>query len=126
MDIAEIVVGIGSSGALQGAASKAGVDPTQATDMLHGILAHVNDGGQLEGMAESVAGRVGVDPSLVQQFLPQVMGLLQGHSENAAEGVQGMLGSLMGSFGGALSGGQGGSLASEAMNLAGGLFGKRD
>lgn len=98
--------------------------------MLQGVLEHVSAGAPLEGMAETVAGRAGVDPGIVQQFLPQVMGLLQGHSENASAGVQGVLGSLMGSlqgggFAALLSGldaNQNGSIADEAVGLAEGLF----
>jgi hypothetical protein len=133
MDINAIVAGIGSSQALQDAAAKAGVDPAQAQGMLSGILQHVNDGADLEGMAEGIAGKVGVQPDQVQRFLPLVMGLLQGHSANASEGVQGLLGSLIGAFQGRamnslLSGfdtNKSGSIADEAIGLAAGLLGKK-
>jgi hypothetical protein len=130
MDIAEIVAGLGSGQALQDVAAKVGVPPDQAQAMLQGVLEHVSAGAPLEGMAETVAGRAGVDPGIVQHFLPQVMDLLQGHSENASEGVQGVLGSLMGSLQGGgfaallsvLDANQNGSITDEAMGLAQGLF----
>jgi hypothetical protein len=128
MDIQEIVAGIGSSDALKGVANRIGMSPDQAQGALQGVIEHVTAGQPLEGMVEGVAARTGVSPDLVQQLLPNVMGLLQGHSENASEGVQGMLGGLMeslhsspaaslleqgeGQAGGGLSG------------LIGGLFGK--
>lgn len=134
MDIQEIVSGIGSSQALQDAAAKAGVDPSQAQSMLQGVLEHVNSGGEVEGMAEGVAAKIGVDPSMVQQFLPSVMGLLQGHSENASEGVQGVLGALINNLQGSSAGGvlsaldanKDGSIADEAMEMVKGLFGGKD
>ena len=130
MDIREIVSGIGSSEALRDAAGRAGVDPAQAQTILQGILEHVNGGGDIAGMAEGIAGKAGVDPAQVQLFLPFVMGLLQGHSENASEGVQGVLSGLLGSLQGFPLGGmlagfdakKDGSIADEAIGLAKGLF----
>jgi hypothetical protein len=113
MDIQEIVAGIGSSDALNTAASQAGLDPTQAQAALHGVLEHFTNGGSLEGLAETVAGRAGISADQVQAFLPQVLPLLQGHSENASEGVQSVLGGVISSLSG------GGGLA----GLAKGLFG---
>jgi hypothetical protein len=98
MDIQEIAAGIGSSDALKGAASKAGLSADQAQAALQGVLEHVTAGNPVEGMVEEIAAKVGVGPEQVQQFLPNVMGLLQGHAENASEGVQGMIGGLLGSL----------------------------
>lgn len=128
MDIQEIVSGIGSSDALKGVAERIGLSPDQAQGALQGVLEHVTAGQPLEGMVEGVAAKVGASPELVQQLLPSVMSLLQGHAENASEGVQGMLGGLMGSLqnspvAGLLGQGEGG--AGEALQgLVGGLFGK--
>ena len=116
MDIREIVAGIGSTGALGQAADQAGLDPSQAQDALHGVLEHFNNGGSLESVAESVAGRCGISPDQVQAFLPQVLPMLQAHSQNADEGVQSMLGGIMNSMGG------GGALGGLG-GLAKGLFG---
>ena len=114
MDIREIVSGIASSGALGNAAAQAGLDPSQAQNALHGVLEHFNGGGSLEGLAESVAARAGISQDQVQAFLPQVLPMLQGHAENADEGVQSVLGGIMSS----MLGGGGGGLA----GLAKGLF----
>ncbi|MEP6968023.1 MAG: hypothetical protein ABI906_08065 [Pseudomonadota bacterium] len=114
MDIQEIVSGIASSQAFQDVASKVGVSPDQAQTMLHGVLDHVEAGGALESTAETVAAKAGIDPGLVQQFLPSVLPLLQGHAENASEGVQGVLGRMIGSVGG----------AEGLLGLAKGLFGQ--
>ena len=99
MGLLDIVSGIASSGALQNAASQAGVDPDQAQTMLQGVLEHVNNGGAIEEAADAVAAKTGMDPSQVQQFLPQIQGLLQGHADNATGESQGLLGGLLGSFG---------------------------
>jgi hypothetical protein len=133
MDIQEIVAGIGASDALQNGAGKLGISTDQAQSTLQSVLEHVSSGQSLEGMAESIAGRVGLDPSQVQQFLPNVMGLLQGHADNAEEGVQNALGGLMSSLqgspiGGLLSGLDGngdGSIADEAVGLVKGLFDRK-
>ena len=84
----------------------------------------------LRARTPGVAARAGVDPAQVHQFLPSVMGLLEGHSQNASAGVQGMLGGLMSSLQGSpmsglLSGGgaSGGGVASEVLGLAKGLLG---
>src|SRR6516164_5502003 len=98
MDIQEIVAGIGSSDALRGVAERIGMSPDQAQGALQGVIEHVTAGQPLEGMVEGVAAKAGVAPAQVEQFLPNVMGLLQGHAENASEGMQGMLGGLMGSL----------------------------
>jgi hypothetical protein len=131
MDIQEIVGGIGSSQALQDVAAKLGISSDQAQSALQGVLSHVSSGEASEGMVEQVAAKAGIDPAQVQQFLPQVMGLLQGHAENASEGVQttltGLLGSLQNSpIGGLLSGldaNKDGSIVDEAMGMVKGLFG---
>ena len=128
MDIQEIMSGIGSSDALKGVAEKIGMSPDQAQDALHGVIDHVTAGNPLEGMVEGVAAKVGVQPDQVQQLLPNVMGLLQGHAENANEGVQGMLGGLMGSLqnspAASLFGHNEGDAGSALQGLVGGLFGK--
>jgi len=131
MDIQEIAAGIGASSALQEIAAKVGMTPDQAQTALQGVLQHVSAGGPMEGMVEGVAAKAGVDPALVQQFLPSVMGLLQGHAANATEGVQSTLGGLMGSlqnspFGGLLSGldaNKDGSVVDDALGMVKGLFG---
>ncbi|MEO8813359.1 MAG: hypothetical protein ABI376_10670 [Caulobacteraceae bacterium] len=128
MDINEIVAGIGSSDALKGIAAKAGISPENAQGALQGILEHVTNNGAASGMVEAIAGKVGISPEQVQQMLPHVMPLLQGHAENAEEGVQGVLGGLMSSVGGMLggAGAQSEGPASGLMGLAKGLFGKKD
>jgi len=131
MDIQEIATGIGASSALQEVAAKVGMTPDQAQTALQGVLQHVSAGTPMEGMVEGVAAKAGVDPAMVQQFLPSVMGLLQGHAANASEGVQATLGGLLGSlqnspFGGLLAGldaNKDGSVVDDALGLARGLFG---
>lgn len=132
MDIQEIVSGIGSSDALKGLAERIGLSPDQAQGALQGVIEHVTAGHRLDGMVEGVAAKTGIDPDQVQQLLPNVMGLLQGHAENANEGVQGMLGGLLGSLqnspmasllGHNAAEGEGGA-ASALQGLVGGLLGK--
>lgn len=131
MDIQEIAAGIGSSQALQDVAGKLGISTDQAQNALQGVLQHLDGGGSVENIAETVAAKAGIDPAQVQQFLPSVLGLLQGHAENANEGVQGALTGIMGSlqnspFGGLLSGldaNKDGSVVDEAMGMVKGLFG---
>jgi len=128
MDIQEIVAGIGSSDALKGVAAKIGMSPDQAQGALQGVIEHVTQGRPMDGMVEGVAAKVGADPDQVQQLLPNVMGLLQGHAENASEGVQGMLGGLMGELQHSPAAnllGQGEAEAPSGLSgLIGGLFGK--
>ncbi|MDP3659462.1 hypothetical protein [Phenylobacterium sp.] len=131
MDIQEIAAGIGSSQALRDVAGKLGISPEQAQTTLQGVLQHLSSGGQMESMVEGVAAKAGISAATVQQFLPSIMGLLQGHSENASEGVQaaltGVIGSLQGSpIGGLLSGldaNKDGSIVDDAMGMMKGLFG---
>ncbi len=126
MDIQEVVSGIASGGALNEAASRVGIDPDQAESILHGVLEHVTGTGSAEGVAEAVAAKVGISPDQVQAFLPQIMPLLEGHSENAQAAVQGVLGGITQSLGGFL--GQSGSAESASgglLGLAKGLFGSR-
>jgi len=125
MDISEIMSGLGSSQALQDAAGQAGIDPSAAQGIVQGVLAHAADGGAPEDIVESVAAKAGIDPSIVQQFLPQVLPLLQGHADNAAEGSQGALGELMGSVGGLLGGGESGGGLGGLMGLASGFLGRK-
>ncbi len=127
MDIQEIVAGIGSSDALKGVANQIGLSPDQAQGALQGVIEHVTAGQPLEGLVEAVAAKTGIDPDQVQQLLPSVMGLLQGHAENASEGVQGMLGGLMGSLqnspaAGLLGPAGGGDAVSAVEGLVGGFF----
>lgn len=128
MDIQEIVSGIGSSDALKGLAERIGLSPDQAQGALQGVIEHVTAGHPLDGMVEGVAAKTGIEPDQVQQLLPNVMGLLQGHAENANEGVQGMLGGLMGSLqnspAASLLGHGQGDAGSALEGLVGGLFGK--
>jgi hypothetical protein len=99
MGLGDIISGISSGTALNDAASSAGIDPSQAPAMLQGLLDHVNGGGSLEDAAGAVAGKLGVDPSQVEQFLPQVAGLLQGHADSAPDGGGDLIGGLLGKFG---------------------------
>ena len=104
MDINDIVSALGSSGALQNAASQAGVDPSQAQNILGSLLAHVNDGGPVQGMVDAVAAKAGVDPSMIHQFLPMVLPLLQGHADATGDPTGGV-GNLIGALGGGAGGG---------------------
>jgi hypothetical protein len=128
MDIQEIVAGIGSSDALRGIAAKIGMSPDQAQGALQGVIEHVTAGQPMEGMVDGVAAKVGAQPEQVQQLLPNVMGLLQGHAQNADEGVQGMLGGLMGELqhspAAGMLGHDEGQASSGLSGLIGGLFGK--
>ncbi len=126
MDIQKILSEIGGGQALQDMAAKAGVSPQDAQNILGGALQHTADGGGIEGMVASVAGKAGVDPGLVQQLLPQLLPLLQGHPEGAPGGA---LGGIMGSLGGLLGGAStagGASPAGGLLGLAQSLFGKKD
>jgi hypothetical protein len=131
MDIQEIVAGIASSGALQSAAAKAGIDPAQATTALQGMLEHMSaNGAPTADAVGAVAAKAGLDPAQVAAFLPSIIGLLNGHAQNANEGVQSVLGGLIGSMqnvppGSLLSGfdaNKDGSLVDDAMGLVTGLF----
>ncbi len=114
MDINDIISGISSSGALNDAASQAGIDPGQAQSMLSGVLDHVSNGGSTDDIANAVADKTGLDAGMVNQFLPVAMNLLQGHAD--ANGDQGGLGGILG----ALGGGGGGGLLGMAAGLLGG------
>jgi hypothetical protein len=104
------------------------MSPDQAQGALQGVIEHVTEGRPMDGMVEGVAAKVGANPDQVQQLLPNVMGLLQGHAENASEGVQGMLGGLMGELQQSPAANMLGQGASESPSglsgLIGGLFGK--
>ena len=124
MDIESLVAGLRSSGALDHAASEAGLAPNQAQAAVRGMADHVNGGGGAEGMIDAVAARAGLDPAQVQAFLPHVLPLLQQHAQATAGGAQGEFGSLLGSLSamaGSAGGGGGGGLA----GMAGGLLGGR-
>lgn len=133
MDISQITAAIGSSDALKAVAAKVGMTPEQAQSALHGALEHVTAGGDLSNLAEGLAAKVGISPAQVEQFLPSLTGLLQGHSDTASDSLQGMLGGLMGSLqsGGAagllsqLDANKDGSLMDDALGLAAGFFGKK-
>ena len=118
MDINDIISGISSSGALNSAASQAGIDPSQAQSMLSGVLDHVWSGGSTADIGAAVAEKTGLDASMVDQFLPVALSLLQGHAD--ATGDQGGLGRVLGALGGAGGGGAGGLLG-----MAAGLFGNK-
>lgn len=134
MNIEELTSNIGSSGALSALATRLGMTPDQAQATLQGVLQHVSAGAPAEGAVEGVAEKAGVAPAQVQQFLPEVMGLLKGHADGASEGVQGGLSGLMGSlknspFGGMLSSldaNKDGSIVDDALGMAKGLFGHRE
>jgi hypothetical protein len=98
MSLLDIISGIASGPGLQDAAEKAGVDPETAQGLLQGVLEHVQGGGGLDDAAGAIAAKTGIDPSQVQQFLPQIANLLQGHADNAGEGGGGLLGGLLGAF----------------------------
>ena len=127
MDIQEIVSGIGASRALQDVAANAGISPNQAQSAVQGLLEHVSAGQPHDSMVETLAARVGLDPSQVQQLLPNVLGLLGDHAQNANEGVQQALGGILGGLQGSpLSGllaGIGGGDDGSAASILGGLFG---
>jgi hypothetical protein len=116
---------------LAAAAAKVGVEPGQAQDMLHHVVEQVASGGSLEGMAEEIAGKLGISPDQVQKFLPSVMGLLQGHADNAEEGVRSVIDGLTANLAGTPFAGllanfdtdKDGSVADEAVGLVQGLFG---
>ncbi|HEY2049602.1 MAG TPA: hypothetical protein VGH03_09675 [Caulobacteraceae bacterium] len=108
MDIREIVAGVTSSGMLGQAANQAGLNQDQAQDALHGVLEHFTNGGSMEGVAEVVAAKAGISQDQIQAFLPQVLPMLQAHSENAGEGVQSVIGGVLKSL---TSGGGLGDLA---------------
>ncbi len=120
MDIQSIVSSIASSPALEAAAAKVGVTPEQAQAMLHGVLTHVDNGGAAETAAAPVAVKTGIDPELVQRFLPMIAPLLVRHAQNVPAGAEGGLGGLLGALGGLEGGGGAGGLA----GLAEGLFGQ--
>lgn len=99
MDINDIISGISSSGALNSAATRAGIDPTAAQSMLSGVLDHVASGGSTADIGAVVAEKTGLDAGMVERFLPIAVSLLQKHAD--ANGEQGGLGGLLGALGGA-------------------------
>jgi hypothetical protein len=114
MDINDILAGLDQHEGLQNLAAQAGVSPDQAQSMIGDVIGHLAGGGSADALAGMVAQRFGVDPSLVQQLLPALGPLLQGHAEAGGEGLQGALGGLLGSVGGI------GGLASILGGLSGG------
>ena len=98
MNIQDIASAIGGSQELNDAAGQAGIDPSTAQSVVQGALEHFSDGGDANGVADAVAAKTGLDPSLVQQFMPMALGLLQGHAQNGPPAAQGLLGSLLGSL----------------------------
>ena len=110
MNLQGLLGSLSDSGALNTAASKAGVTPDQAQAAVRGLAEHVNGGGGADGLIEAVASRAGLAPSQVQAILPHVLPMLQQHAA-AAGGAQGEFGGLLGSISGMLgSGGLAGSL----------------
>ena len=118
MDINDILSALGSSGALQKAASAAGVSPDDAQTMLSGVLDHAQSGGAMDAVGDAVAAKTGLDPATVNQFLPMAAQLLQGHAD--ATGDQSGLSGLLGALGGGGEGGGG------LLGMAAGLFGSRE
>ncbi len=104
MDIQGILNAVQSSGLLNRAADNAGATPGETQDVVQGALAHVDEGGGMENIVESVAQRAGVDPSIVSQILPHVLPMLESHF-GGAEGAPsaGPAGGLMGMLGGFLN-----------------------
>ena len=90
MDIQEIVAGISSSGMLGQAASDAGINQDQRRTPCAcwstSLTAIAGRGGERRGDP------VDISQDQVQAFLPQVLPMLQAHSENAGEGVQSVIG----------------------------------
>ena len=125
MDIESIAAMIGGGDALSSVAARLGISPDQAQAALHGVLEHTANGGAADGVVAAVAAKAGIDPSVAEQFLPSVMGLLQGHAESTGEGGQDALGGLLGSVGGLL-GGAGGSGLGGLAGMASGLFGAKE
>lgn len=131
MNIEELASNIGSSGALNAVATRLGMTPDQAQATLQGVLQHVSTGAPAGDAVEGVAARAGVAPAQVEQFLPEVMGLLKRHADSVPEGVQGRVSGLLGSLtssplGGMLSGldaNKDGSIVDDALGMAKGLFG---
>ena len=85
MDIPQIVAAMTASGALADAAARTGVEPAEAGTILTGILAHIDAGGRIAGVAGAVAANTGLDASRIEAFLPQVLPLIQGHAAAAPE-----------------------------------------
>ena len=125
MDLSGILSSIGGSDALTAAAGQAGIDPGQANSVLQGVLEHATSGGAADGVVDAVASKTGLDPAQIQAFLPQVMGLLQGHADSAGGEDQGGMGGLLGSVGGLLGGAGGGSGGGGLLGMAAGLFGNK-
>ena len=118
MDIAAIMSALGGSQGLTDAAAQAGVDPDQAHGAIAGILEHALQGGSAEGMVEAVSAKTGIPADTINQFLPQVLPLVQNAMGGAGQDGGSGAG-LMGALGGLLGGGGGGVAAS----LLGSLFG---
>jgi hypothetical protein len=103
MDIQNLLSGLASSGALNQAASGAGLSPDEAHGAVAGVLEHMCSGGGAEEVATVVASKTGLDPAQVQAFLPQVLPLLEGHAANTSGGTQSALTGLIGQLGGFLN-----------------------
>lgn len=104
MDIQSLLNSVQSSGLLDHAAANAGATPAETQDVTQAALEHVQEGGGLEGIVDSVAQRAGVDPALVNQILPHVLPLLESHFGGAAGApAAGPAGGLMGMLGGFLN-----------------------
>ena len=119
MDIAEIMSALGGTQGVADAAQQAGVDPDHAQSAIAGILEHALQGGQAEGMVEAVSAKTGIPVDTINQFLPQVLPLIENAMGGASAGGGG--GGLMGALGGLLGGGgTGGGVASLLGSLLGG------
>jgi hypothetical protein len=105
MDIQSIISSFEGSGGVAQAAANAGVSPEDASNVTQAALEHADAGGGMEGMVDAVAQRAGIDPSIVNQVLPEIMPLLQSHLAGAeGGGMGGGLGGIMGMVGGLFGG----------------------
>lgn len=87
-----------------------------------GILGHILGGNSSEGIAQSVAGNTGIDPSIIQQMLPIVaslaMGAMSKHASTSSEDP----GSLVGGLASMLDMNHDGSAIDDVVGLVGKFF----
>lgn len=104
MDIQGILNAVQSSGLLNNAAANAGATSEDTQNVTQAALEHVQEGGGMENIVDSVAQRAGVDPGIVNQILPHILPMLESHFAGA-EGAPaaGPAGGLMGILGGFLN-----------------------
>ena len=127
MDIQSITNDLASSPTLKDAADRAGIDPAQGGAIVQGVLEHAGAGGGPESLAQGIAAKTGLDAGQIQQFLPNVMAVLQSHPAAATEGEGGLAGVIVAlrssSIGGLLSEGEGRSFVQDAKDMFGRLLG---